>query len=142
MDPRQHIPSALQSRGQFIQFALVGGLGYLVDQGVILALADGAGVTLELAKVASAESAIIVMFIINDNWTYADWGAESVPAIARRFLRSNLVRLGGIAVATVVLSILVRYGDLPLLVANTIGIGCGFVVNYTFETLFTWRVER
>lgn len=136
------VPSELRSRGQLLRFALVGGLGYLVDQGVLLSLTTGLAVPLEVAKVVSAETAIVVMFLINDRWTYADWGVDSRRAKGRRLLRSNVVRIGGIAVATAVLSALVRYGDLPLLVANTIGIACGFVVNYTLETLFTWRVGR
>ncbi|MFP4590286.1 MAG: GtrA family protein [Halobacteriales archaeon] len=136
------VPTALRSWEQVLKFALVGGLGYLIDQGVILVVAEGLGVTLELAKVVSAETAIVVMFLINDRWTFASWGDDDYRSKLRRLVRSNLVRIGGIAVAVAVLSVLVRYFDVPLLVANTVGIGCGFVVNYTFETLFTWRVGR
>lgn len=136
------IPAGLRDRPQFVQFLTVGIVGFLIDQAVLIALVELTDLILEVAKVISAEVAIIVMFLVNDRWTYAGWGRTDRWGRLRRLLRSNLVRVGGIVVAVGVLSILVRGFGMPYPVANAIGIGCGFVVNYTFETLYTWRVKR
>lgn len=149
MIDRVRIPASLRSRERFVQFALVGGLGFLVDQSILIAIVEfsnltlevaGSDVTLEVAKIIAAETAIVVMFLVNDRWTFQAWGDTDRGARLRRLLRSNLVRIVGIVVATVVLSALVRGLGMNVFVANAIGIGCGFVVNYTFETLYTWRL--
>lgn len=136
------IPSALKSRPRFTRFLLVGGIGFMVDQLVLISLVELTGLTLELAKLASAEAAIVVMFIVNDRWTFSAWGGTGIREQLIRLLKSNLVRVGGITVAVVVLSLLVRYAGIPYPIANAIGIVCGFFVNYTFETLYTWRIGR
>lgn len=151
MSLRPKIPPSLRSRRRLWQFALVGGLGFLVDQSILIGIVEftdlaiivgGTDVTLELAKVLAAETAIVVMFFINDRWTFQDWGGADRRSQLLRLVKSNLVRIGGIIVATIVLSVLVRVGGMNVFIANAIGILCGFIVNYTFETLFTWRLER
>lgn len=145
------IPASLKSRERFLQFAIVGGVGFLVDQGLLYLLVELSGLsvviadadlTLEAAKLVAAETAIIVMFLINDRWTFQQWGAADLHSQLRRLVKSNLVRIAGIVVATIVLSVLVRQFGMSLPVANAIGILCGFVVNYTLETLFTWKLGR
>lgn len=140
MAPIPTIPSSLQSRGRLARFAVVGGLGFLVDQAILIAIVELSSIPLEGAKLVSAEGAIVVMFLANDRWTFAQWGAVSIRSQLRRLAKSNLVRVGGITVALVVLSVLVRLFGIPYPIANAIGIGCGFLVNYTFESLFTWRI--
>ena len=151
MTGRLKIPSSLKSRERFIQFAIVGGLGFLVDQSILILLIEytdftfeiwETDLTLEMAKLIAAETAIIVMFIVNDRWTFQAWGATNARSVTRRLVKSNLVRVGGLVVATVVLSILVRQFGLSVPVANAIGILSGFLVNYTFETLYTWRLGK
>lgn len=151
MTDRPSIPAGLRSRRRLWQFAVVGGIGFVVDQSVLLSLVEltdlavvvrGTDVTLEVAKVVAAEAAIVVMFLVNDRWTFEAFGETDARSQLRRLARSNLVRVGGIVVATVVLSLLVRQGGLNVAVANAIGILCGFAVNYTFETLYTWRIGR
>jgi len=138
----------LVSGVRFGQFASVGALGAVVDNTVLGALLN-AGVGPELAKLAGAEAAIVVMFLINEHWTFADEGATGPAAFLRRLLTSNLVRAGGVLVATVVFSLVYRTFDVSVavagfelwfLVANMMGIGVGLVVNYVAESLFTWRV--
>ncbi len=142
MTMTDRLPDSLVSEKRFSRFLIVGLAGFLIDQTVLTALIEVASAPLEVAKLASAETAIIVMFFVNDRWTFADWGEDSHRSVGSRLVRSNLVRIGGILVATAVLSVLVRVAGMPYLAANAVGIGCGFVVNYTFETLFTWRVGR
>lgn len=133
---------SLVSGGRLLRFASVGLLGTAVDFSVLVALVELRDVPIELAKVAGAETAIIVMFALNERWTFSQWGANGIRPLCRRFGTSNVVRLGGLIVATVVLSTLVRLFGVPYLLANAIGIGCGFVVNFLAESYFTWSVHE
>jgi putative flippase GtrA len=109
---------------------------------VITLLTQFAAVGTLPAKLISAESAIIVMFVLNERWTFDRWGEAAVLALLRRFLTSNVVRAGGVAVATAVLLVLSDYFGVWVPLANAVGIGVGFFVNFVFESLVTWRVHR
>lgn len=138
----------LASGIRFGQFASVGVLGAICDNGVLLTL-TALGVVPVAAKLIGAETAIVVMFAVNERWTFATEGRPGLRALGRRFLTSNIVRAGGVLVATAVFALLVRFvsvsipvggTDLWYLGANLIGIGVGAIVNYIAEGLFTWRV--
>ncbi|WP_246988181.1 GtrA family protein [Halorientalis marina] len=124
------------------QFLSVGILGAVVDNAVLVAVVEFAAVQPTLAKIASAEAAIVLMFLLNENWTFSETGTVSYAALARRFLTSNTVRIGGAATALVVLHVLHEQFGVWYLAANVAGIGVGFVVNYVLESRFTWRVIR
>lgn len=135
---------------RFGKFVSVGTLGALCDNAV-LALGLALGVTPELAKLAGAEVAILVMFGFNERWTFENEGEHGPKPLARRLLTSNVVRLGGVLVATLVFSFLYRYADVQIiiagrdlwfLVANGCGILAGLFVNYALESTLTWRVYR
>jgi putative flippase GtrA len=124
------------------QFLSVGVLGAVVDNAVLAALVEFAAIQPTVAKIGSAEAAIVLMFLLNEHWTFADTGTVSYAALGRRFLTSNTVRIGGAATALVVLYLLHEQFGVWYLAANVAGIGVGFVVNYVLESLFTWRVIR
>lgn len=148
-DGRSRIASAVQSRlrhlvsvARFRQFLVVGAIGALCDNAVLAALFEVGGLPLLPAKIVSAETSIVLMFLINEHWTFAEWGEAGASPLARRFLRSNLTRTGGLAVGTGVLLVLSGQFGVWYLLANVLGIGTGFVVNYLFESLFTWQIHK
>ncbi|WP_248516127.1 GtrA family protein [Salinarchaeum laminariae] len=124
------------------QFMAVGAVGTACDFAVLIGLVELFSTSPVVAKIVSAETAIVVMFVINERWTFASWGANDLVAVFRRLLTSNVVRLGGLAVATVVLAVLTVQYDVSYVLANGAGIATGFIVNYTMENLFTWRTHR
>lgn len=140
----------LLSGVQFGRFASVGVAGAVVDTTTVVLLTTRLGMYRGAAKLLGAELAIVLMFLINEHWTFSGVGERGVLPFVRRFLRSNLVRAGGVLVATVVFVIVsglpvtlpVGGQSLWLTVSNLIGIGAGVVVNYVAETLFTWRAHR
>lgn len=132
------------------KFAGVGAVGAVCDNLVLVLLAT-AGLTPEIAKFLGIETAIVVMFLLNERWTFAEAGAPGVVPMLRRLGTSNLVRIGGITVQLVVFSIVFRWFHVPieylgidlwLLVASGAGIVSGMVVNYVAESIFTWRIHR
>ncbi|SDQ36782.1 GtrA family protein [Natronobacterium texcoconense] len=133
---------ALVSVTRFSQFAGVGAVGAAVDNGVLLLLVEFGGVGFVPAKVVAWVIAIAVIFAINESWTFSTFGAMSPRALGRRLGRSYTVRFGGFLVTLGVYTALIEFFAVWYLLANVIGIGVGFFVNYTFESLFTWKVHR
>ncbi|MFW5919430.1 MAG: GtrA family protein [Halanaeroarchaeum sp.] len=141
--------SALLSLVRFGQFLSVGVVGAVLDTTVTLSLSNLLGVNPDLAKFVGAEAAIVLMFLVNDRWTFAAAGASGIVARLRRLVTSNVVRVGGLSVQLVTyhfvrqlpVTIPLAGFELYSVVAIGIAIGAGFVVNYVAESLFTWRVR-
>ena len=142
------VPDELVAPGRFGQFVSVGAVGAAFDLTVSTAMRE-LGVYPELAVFVGIEVAVVVMFLLNDNWTFAERGVGGLAAGLRRLARSNLVRVGGILVQLGAFRLLYRVPDISwslasvdawFVVAKVGGIGAGMVVNYVAESLFTWRV--
>ena len=119
------------------QFLAVGATGALLDTVLLAVLHGQFAVPLLPAKIVAAEAAIVLMFFVNDHWTFKD--ESGLGTASRRLLTSNTVRLAGLATGTGVLLALSSLG-VWYVVANAVGLGAGFVVNYAFESLVTWQV--
>lgn len=140
---------AIAEAGRFGRFVSVGAVGAGFDVTTATALRE-LGVYPELAVFAGIEVAIVVMFLLNDNWTFAEEGARGVLPTLRRLLTSNVVRAGGILVQLATFRILYRWLDVSFVVASVDGwfvvskvggIGAGMIVNYVAESLLTWKVH-
>ena len=142
--------AALTSGVRFGKFVSVGAVGAAFDVTTTTALIIGFGVLGEYAKLVGAEVAIVVMFAINERWTFSELGAPGAVPTATRFLRSNLVRSGGLAVQFLIvrglrqldLSVVLFGFDLWQLIPIPIAIGASVLLNYVAESLLTWRVAR
>ncbi|XVH30707.1 GtrA family protein [Haloferacaceae archaeon DSL9] len=138
----------LANRQRIGKFVSVGTAGATVDLTLSSALVIGAGLSPEAAKVVGAEVAIVLMFFINDRWTFSAAGKDGRWNTLRRLLRSNFVRSGGLAVQFVVVYVLTRLpivvvvagADIWALLTFPLAIACSSIVNYVAESLFTWRV--
>ena len=144
------VVDSLLSRSRFGKFVSVGAVGAVFDVTTATVLRE-LGVYPELAVFIGIEVAVVVMFLLNDNWTFAEQGAAGVGAALRRLLRSNLVRAGGILVQLATFRVLFRVVALELTVvgidgwfvfSKVAGIGTGMLVNYVAESVVTWRVGR
>ena len=141
---------ALFDRGRFGRFISVGFVGASIDLVISGGLVLTTEIPPELAKLIGAEAAIIVMFVINDRWTFGEVDTRGLRHAIRRLIKSNVVRSGGLAIQVMVVFVLTRisievvYGgtDIWPVLTMPIAIGCGFLANYMGETLFTWRVNR
>jgi putative flippase GtrA len=144
----------LLSRVRFGQFVSVGVAGASLETLVVALLTAGIVADLTVAPLAAkavgAEASISLMFLINDRWTFATEGERGLRSLLQRYAKSHAVRLLGLTVAFGTLFLLTARTDVRLVlaganlwptVANAVGIGAGMVVNYVFESLFTWRVH-
>lgn len=132
------------------QFVSVGVAGATLETLVVAVLTAGAALQPLAAKAVGAEASITLMFLLNDNWTFADEGSVGPRSWLRRYGKSHLVRLGGLSVAFATLYVLTAWTDVRLVVfgadfwptvANGVGIGAGMTLNYVAESLLTWRVH-
>lgn len=133
--------------------------GRFLSVGIVGALADNATLAIGalvldlpdlLAKVVGVEVAILVMFAVNERWTFAGRGAPGFGPLAHRLGRSHLVRSGGVSLQLAAYWLLTRRLDITVvaagidvwfLVASVVAIGAAMLVNYAFEGLFTWRLQ-
>ncbi|WP_313692710.1 GtrA family protein [Halorarum halobium] len=141
--------ATLASGTRIGQFVSVGVAGATVETLIVALLTAGLAAPPLAAKAVGAETSISLMFLLNDRFTFGEEGGAGLAAAGRRWARSHLVRLGGLAVAFAVLWLLTARTDVRLViagadfwptVANLIGIGVGMVLNYVAESVFTWRV--
>jgi putative flippase GtrA len=142
---------SLVSAVRFGQFVSVGAVGAVFDITTLVLLTGVVGLPAAVANVASIETAILVMFAVNEHWTFAGQGAGDTRSVGRRLLRSHVVRAGGSTVQYV-LFVAVFYGvavdlslagvDLWLVLVKGGAIGVAMLVNYVFESVFTWRVHE
>ncbi|MFB6137972.1 MAG: GtrA family protein [Halobacteriaceae archaeon] len=149
--PRPGRLEALLSGVRFGKFASVGVLGAVCDTAVLFVLLELLGVFPEVAVFAGIETAILVMFAVNDRWTFAGERDRELRSVLRRLGRSHLVRAAGSATQFVVFvavfrgvdaTLVLAGGDRWWLVAKVVGVAVGMLVNYVFESLFTWRVHE
>jgi putative flippase GtrA len=141
---------ALRSRIRFGKFVSVGVVGAACDTAVLVVLTEVFGVLPEVATLVGIETAILVMFAINEHWTFAEEGSEDRRSLLGRMARSHGVRAAGSSTQFAVFVLVFR--GIPvrlpvagidgwLVVAKATGIGIGMVVNYVFESLFTWQIQ-
>ena len=142
--------AALAAPRRFGKFVSVGAVGAAFDTIVLLTLVEVFGLLEEAAVLVGIETAILVMFTLNEGWTFRGTGTNGWRATGRRLGRSHAVRAAGSVVQFLVFVALFRLPsvslsvsglDVWLLVAKGGGVACGMLVNYVFETLFTWRVH-
>ncbi|MDS0258318.1 GtrA family protein [Haloarcula sp. S1CR25-12] len=142
---------SLVSGVRFGQFVSVGVIGFVCDTAMFVFLTEGLGILREVGLIVGIETAILVMFLVNDNWTFADERSDERDSLGRRLLRSHAVRIGGATTQFVVFVTIYRFLfvslsisgiDLWSLFAKAVGVGIAMVVNYVFESIFTWEVHQ
>ena len=141
---------ALTSWPRIRKFASVGVLGAVVDGAVMLVLIQAFGVLEEIAVLAGIEASILFMFLLNEYWTFSESGEQTRQASLNRLGKSHAVRFSSVVVQFAAFVAIYRSLYVPgtiagietwLLVARVVGIWLGTVINYVFESLFTWQVQ-
>jgi dolichol-phosphate mannosyltransferase len=139
----------LSRRGKiFLKFGTVGFSGTVIDFVFYKIFISQFGFGLGVAKMASAELAVINNFAWNNAWTFK--GRNSSTPIHMRFLIFNLVSAGGIIMAGLIVELLeYLYGD-GIFMIGSFGIEYNsiyflatipFVMTYNFTAnhFITWR---
>jgi len=124
---------------ELIKFGIVGGSGVLVNMGLLYILTRFFAIRLEIASALAIEVSILSNFFLNNLWTFKK--RETHVPFWSRLLRYHLVTgLAGI-VNYLVLLLLVHTLGWHDMLSNLIGIAIGTIINYTLNSLWTWRVR-
>ena len=117
--------------GAFWRYCVVGGIGFVVDTGVLLGLVHGAGATPVLAKILSFGLSIQVTFQLNRLWTFE---ATRHDSLWRAFATYLWVQSAGavcnVVVFTILTGVLPHPFDRQLLLCAAAAAAAGLLVNY------------
>ena len=115
------------------QYGVISATGLLLESLALYMIVDVLSGGVIAGKLIGAEISIMAMFFLNNHITFSD----RPDATIKRFLKSNLVRSGGVLIGVFVLEIGTRMG-LWYMFANLIGVAVGFLFNFTMESVYTW----
>lgn len=134
MEINKYIPiEYADTVSRMFQYGLISATGLLLENALLFAVVEYLQAGIVPGKLLGAEASIIAMFFLNNKFTFSDR-----PGVTfRRFLKSNLIRSGGVLIGVVVLKIGTALG-LWYIFANLIGIAVGFLFNFIMESVYTW----
>jgi putative flippase GtrA/SAM-dependent methyltransferase len=118
---------------QFVRFAAVGAIGFVVDAGVLTLLVATFGFGVYSARAVSFSAAVFVTWLVNRRWTFAQGAAERRVGAGAEYARYLLVQImGALANLGVFVAVLAARPDLVRLPVVPLAVGAiaGLVVNY------------
>jgi len=124
---------------ELIKFGIVGGSGVVVNMGLLFVLTRFLSVRLEIASAIAIEASILSNFFLNNLWTFKKRNTH-VPFWSRLFRYHLVTGLAGI-VNYLILLLLVKTLGWHDMLSNLIGIAIGTIINYSLNSLWTWRVR-
>ena len=118
----------------FIKFAVVGAIGVVVNEGLLVAI-QSEGVYFLYAGAISIEVSILSNFVLNDLWTFSD---RRTGSIAGRLAKFNALMLAGLVLNLAVLDIGTVYLGMASVLANLVGIIAAFALRYGLSVKYAW----
>ncbi len=118
----------------FVKFIVVGGIGVVVNEALLLALQD-VGLYLLYASALAIELSIVSNFFMNDLWTFKD---RRSGRMSRRLATFNALMIVGLVVNIAVLDLGVADLRLTAAIANLFGIGVAFILRYALSIRYAW----
>jgi len=86
----------------FIKFAIVGGIGFIIDFGISYLLIETLMIIIWLSTMISAEAAIISNFILNNQWSFKHKRlSRKESSLLWSFAKFNLIASGSLLIQTV-----------------------------------------
>jgi len=117
------------------KFLVVGSTGAVVNNAALYAFYQQLRLPLIMASALAVSLAIANNFVLNDRWTFSD---NHQSATLRRFVQFGVASLGGLALTTLTLWLLVTFLNVQYVIANTIGIAVGTASNLIASMTWTW----
>jgi dolichol-phosphate mannosyltransferase len=122
----------------FVKFAVVGAIGVVVNEGLLI-LIGLMGVYYLIAGAVAIEVSILSNFVLNDLWTFKDRRSGKATT---RLVKFNVLMLAGLALNLAVLYAGVDYLGMIPEVANLVGIAAAFFLRYALSVRYAWmRLE-
>lgn len=98
------------TNSSFIKYIFVGGIGFILDFGILYFLYRTLGFPIWLGQIISAETAIVSNFLFNNYWSFAHKQIDDGrKGFAKSFLKFNGVALGSLIIQTVSITLFEMY---------------------------------
>jgi putative flippase GtrA len=120
---------------QLVRFALVGGVGFVVNVAVYALFVHSAGLDYRAASVVAWLVAVVNNFVLNRHWTFdAREGRAHFQAI--RFLLVSLVAEG---FSLLLLTVLVESAGIAKIPAQALAVAASMPLNFLGNKLWSFR---
>jgi len=131
-----YVLHALSLSPYIVRFALVGGIGTVVNLLSLAILRYVLGLIHEISSAIAIELSIINNFILNDRWTFKDRRSGSTLFRLFKFHLSSIAGVLTQYLTSISLYHLVLHESLS---SQFVGILIGFIVNYLISRYYVWR---
>jgi dolichol-phosphate mannosyltransferase len=121
------------------KFAVVGGIGTMLNLVVMYTLVEGIGAWYMAASVVAFLVAVSNNYVWNKAWTFRDRKTEKNRVTYPRFLATSLTAL---ILNLSLLHILVRYAEIHYLIAQLTSILGAFTINYLLSNRFVFQKNK
>jgi putative flippase GtrA len=122
---------------QLVRFAVVGGVGFVINILVYALLVHGVGLDYHLASVLSWLVAVLNNFVLNRHWTF-DARDGRAHFQAMRFFVVSLVALGA---NQLLLTVFVENAHLAKVTAQALAVAGSMPLNFLGNKLWSFRAE-
>lgn len=122
---------------QLVRFAIVGGVGFVINILVYAALVHGAGLDYHLASALAWLVAVLNNFFMNRHWTF-DAGDGRAHFQALRFFVVSLVAL---AANQLLLTLFVESAGIEKVAAQALAVVGSMPLNFLGNKLWSFRAE-
>ena len=127
-------PIAVQMR----RFVIVGAFTAGIQQGLLWAFVDAAGINYLIGATIAIEITILLSYVFNNAWTFEATQHTGVDQYLRGMLKTNLVRGTAIPIQLGILYGLVEWGGIMYLVANVMAIFVSGLYRFALDSQWTW----
>jgi dolichol-phosphate mannosyltransferase len=138
----RHLFSLMWRKGEllrFLKFCLVGASGVGVNEGLLWALTEKAGLPYWGSAAIAIETSIVTNFILNNYFTFRQRNEPGTKAFFSRLIKFNVVSLVGLGINLGILGLFTEVFGINYLISNLIGIAIAFIWNYLLNTWWTWK---
>jgi len=132
------VASSRPARRRFARFIVVGGVGFLIDAGVLMLALRYVTPDIYVARALSFTVAVIVTWLLNRMFVFdAEAGGSMVAEYGRYFATQVVGALSNLGVFVALIELVPRLGATPI-VPLAAGAGLGAAVNYAGAALWVF----
>ncbi len=123
---------------QLIRFAMVGGVGFVLNLAIFAVCVHALGIDYRVAYAVAWLIAVINNFVLNRHWTFDAAGGQ-IHFQAIRFFVVSLLAAG---VGLVLLTLLVEQGGLAKVPAEALAVAASTPLNFLGNKLWSFRMRH
>jgi len=136
-----NIFSYMLLHSSFIKFAIVGGIGFVIDFGITYLGIEVFELVVWLSTLLSTSTAVVSNFILNNIWSFSHKKISGNKKVLNSFVKFALVSIGSIAIQTLSLEFLTRSFGQQYLYIFKIAVIALVIIPYSYfmYNRFVWK---